>query len=482
MRQSDFFGQHPEYVGKVLEDFVRFIHSTHVKVRARSHHYFLRLTRDLKSHLGGIAERVIRAIDDLLVIRAEMPDEASADDLSSNEDSQSADALFSGQLQLFEAAGCIAAAPSVSPDVQAALAKSIIAPLSAGIAQDIDAARRGDERAVLQVHHLMMALGTLARGFSDWVPGNSRPPVDEAVSVEFTKASEALLTAISSAKSHMSIRSAARFAFARMIGVLGYRVLHLLPQWIDGLLAESSTKDEMATFLKLLDQIVFGFKTQISSILDTLFTPLLQRIFAGLSEPTTGTDDEIQLGELRREYLNFFLVMLNNDLESVLVSPTNQAIFDTVITSVEHFARDLNNSTDAKLAMAVFTKMSSVWGGPDIASPMQNTALPAPTLLGFDRFMLTRFSALTWQVMSGPDFNPREANANRVLGEIANLQQMILAKTGREYLSWLRDVELKGLGLQGPLVDEYLAALVTKESKAFKGFLVAYLQKARAGA
>ncbi len=73
-------------------------------------------------------------------------------------------------------------------------------------------------------------------------------------------------------------------------------------------------------FLRLLDQVVYGFKIEIFQILDTLLTPFLQRVFVGISEPITGTDDEIQLAELKRELLNFLLVILNNDLASVLVS------------------------------------------------------------------------------------------------------------------------------------------------------------------
>jgi exportin-T len=76
----------------------------------------------------------------------------------------------------------------------------------------------------------------------------------------------------------------------------------------------------MAMFLRVLDQVIYTFKAEIFGILDTLLTPLLQRVFATLAEPTTGTDDEIQLAELRREYLNFILIILNQDLGSVLVS------------------------------------------------------------------------------------------------------------------------------------------------------------------
>lgn len=463
----------------VLEHFVGFVHSSQVKVKARSHNYFLRLVRDLKPQLGGVAERAIQAIQDLMVIKAEVTDEGSNDDSSSSGDTESTDAVFNSQLHLFEAVGCMASATGVEQDAQARLAKATLDPLISGISGDMNAARQGDERALLQVHHLIMAAGTLARGFSDWVPGKSRPPVSEQVASEFTNASELILDALESLKVSSSVRSAARFTFSRMIGVLGYGVLQQLPRLIDGLLAESSTRDEMATFLKLLDQVIFGFKTQISPILDNLFTPLLQRIFQALSEATSGTDDEIQLGELRREYLNFLLMVLGNDLGSVMVSATNQGIFETIVSSVEHFARNVAGNPDARLAMAVLTKMSSVWGGPDIKNPSSNSSPSQPTLPGFDHFMLSRFSALTWQIMSAPTFNPKEVNANRSLAEIALLQQMILAKTGRQYLTWLKENELKKLGANDAMIDEYTRALITKDSKAFKAFIQAFLQRGR---
>lgn len=478
VKHTAYFEQHNQFVPDLLEQFVRFVHSTQIKVKARSHNYFLRLVRDLKSQLAPVAERAIRAIEDLLAIKAEVPDDESNDDSSSsNEGSQSADALFNSQLNLYEAIGCLASAPGIDGNVQANLAKSVLAPLTDGISSDIQAATRGDERASLQVHHLIMAAGTLARGFSDWVPGKSRAQVGSQVVESFSAAAGIILNALEAGKASMSIRSAARFAFSRMIGVLGYSALQQLPRWIDGLLAESSTKDEMATFLKLLDQVIFGFKTQISGILDNLFTPLLQRIFQGLSEPTNGTDDEIQLGELRREYLNFLLIVLGNDLDSVMVSTTNQGIFDTIISSVEHFARNTTNNPDARLAMAVLTKMTSVWGGPDIKDPTNNSSPPQPSLPGFDGFMLSRFSALTWQIMSASTFNPKEANANRELAEIAILQQLILAKTGQQYLKWTRDTELRNLGANDAMIDEYLHALITKDSKAFKVFLQSFLQR-----
>lgn len=320
VRYYQFFEQNPQLIPKVLENFVSLTHSNHVKVRSRSWYLFQRLVKHLRAQLGNVSYDIIQAVGDLLTIKAEVPD-TSEDDMSSDEEDQSADALFNSQLYLFEAIGCIASANTVSTENKQLYARTIMSPLFADMEQTLPQARSGDERAILQIHHIIMALGTLARGYSDWVPtaNNSTAPLTE-VADEFTKASEAILVALQSLNTSGSIRHAARFAFSRLISVLGSRLLQQLPSWIEGLLSLSSSMDEISTFLKVLAQVIFTFKTEIASILDTVTTPVLQRILTALAVTPSGTDDEIQLAELRREYLNFITVVLNQNLGSVLVS------------------------------------------------------------------------------------------------------------------------------------------------------------------
>ena len=328
VRYSTFFEANPHLIQRVLEHFVRLVHHDHVKVKARSWYLFHRFIKQTRQQLGNIAQTVIQALADLLPIKAELPEETSDnDDMSSDDNDDSASALFSSQLYLYEAIGCMCGIPAVPVESQVALVQSVMNPLYTDLQNHLGPARSGDERAVLQIHHLIMALGTLARGFSDWSPASTsasaRPPAQQ-VSEEFTRTAEAILVALESLNSSVEIRTAARFAFSRLVGVVGNRILPQLPRWIDGLLSQTSSKDEMAMFLRLLDQVVFGFKTEIFDILNTLLTPFLQRVIAGLSEPISGTDDEIQLSELKSRYLSFLLVILNNDLASVLVSEGRQ--------------------------------------------------------------------------------------------------------------------------------------------------------------
>lgn len=325
VRYYHFFDANPQYISATLERFVQFAHHEHLKVRTRSWYLFLRFVRHIRQHIGDIAQTIIQALSDLLPIKAEIPDEVSDNsDMSSEEDQQTPSARFDSQLYLYEAIGSICSARGVLVENQVAHIRTVITPLFSDLEVHLGPAKNGDELAVMQVHHLIMALGTLARGFSDWTPVHTSsaatPPANE-VSQEFSRTSEAILVALESVSVNSEvIRAAARFAFSRLVGVLGSGILPQLPRWIEGLLSRTSSKDEMALFMRLLDQVVFGFKSEIYNILDTILTPLLQRVFAGMAEPATGTDDEIQLAELKREYLCFLLVILNNNLEAVLVS------------------------------------------------------------------------------------------------------------------------------------------------------------------
>ncbi len=404
--------------------------------------------------------------------------------MSSEDFESSADTIFNSQLYLFEAVGCICGATSVPVDKQVQFSQSVMMPIFSDMERNLTVARSSEERAILQIHHDIMALGTLARGFSDWMPGSSsgnNAPAQE-VQVGFGRVSEATLVALESLKTSFSIRTAARFAFSRLVGVLGAQILPQLPRWIDGLLTETSSKDEVALFLRLLDQVIFGFKNDIYTFLDSLFTRLLQRVFSGLTDSVSGTDDEIQLAELKREYLNFLLVILNNDLGSVIVSSTNQPFFDTVVRTIEHFTKDSEDFPTAKMAFQVLAKMCVTWGGPDVIPAAGQTnghaPVPHPVLPGLDRFMITRFSPLCWALPATPSFNAKDAQARLVLGEAANLQKTIYSKTGQEYLSWLRDNELKSMGMNDEMITEYLSKLTGLDTKGFRAFFQAFVGRA----
>jgi exportin-T len=482
VRYSTFFEKHVEHIEPALKNFLALAHHPSSKVKARAWYLIQRLIRQLRAHMGNAAEAVVQSLQDLLVIKAELPGQDDGDEMSSDDDSN-ADSIFTSQLYLFEAVGCICGASTVSADQQVQYMQPTMQALFADIERNLEPARSGNELADLQVHHGIMALGTLARGFSEYNPGIAS---DSSVAEPSTQAKRAFeqvaqvtLVSLTSLKSSFQIRTAARFAFSRLVGMAGSSMMQQLPQWVDGLLTDDSSRDEMALFLRLLDQVIFGFKNDIFDFLDRLFSGLLQRVFAGISAATSGTDDEIELAELKREYLNFLLVILANDLGAVLVSSTNQPIFESVITSIEHLARDVEDFPTAKMAFLLLSKMCSVWGGPDIVSmtgqATAHTSGPQPVLPGFEQFMISRFSPLCWALPTNPAFNSKDAQARQALAEAASLQKAIYSKTGQQYLTWLRDNELRTMGMNENLINDYLEKLATMDLKAFKSFVVKFV-------
>jgi exportin-T len=485
VRYCSFFENQTNYIPRVLEHFVRLVHHNHIRVRTRSWYLFHRYVKHLRAHVGNVAETVIESISDLLPIKAEVPNENSTDDdMSSDESDHSADAAFNGQLYLFEAIGCISSTSTTPVEKQVLFVRTIMNPLFSEIERNLTPAKSGDAQALLQIHHVIMALGTLAQGFSDWKLGTAPSPHHgKEVSEEFGRAAEAILIALESLKTSFDIRAAARASFSRLLGVLGISMLPLLPRWIDGLLSQSSSKDEMAVFLRLLDQVVFGFKKDIYNVLDSLLTPLLQMVFAGLAEPVTGTDDEIQLAELRREYLTFVQIILNNDLGSVLVSDCNQGFFDALITSVTGLAKTVTNGTGnlaaSRLAFSVITRMTDFWGGPNIATlskqSISSTLPPSPTIPGFERFIIERFHPICWEVLREPQFRPAvDAQAKQVLNEIAGLEQAIYLKTGDMFLQHLQSSFFPAMGVDG---TDFIKSMTTSaDRKGLAGYLQLFLR------
>lgn len=476
VRYHSFFEKHPEYIQPVLTNFLRMAHSTNARVRLRSWYLLQRFVRQQRHNVGPVADALVPNLQDLLVINAELPRRNEEED----SEEESSDNTFSSQLSLFETIGCIISTSNVPADKQIQYAQVVMQPIFTDIQKNLGIAS-SSKQACLQVHHDIMALGNIARGYFEWHGTNTfqaATNIPNAIKEAFSQVSEVTLVALESLKSSFEIRTAARFTFSRLLGMVGQQMLQQLPRWVNGLITESSSRDEMAHVLRLLDQVTFGFKNDVFDFLDASFGDILQRVWAGISVSATGTDDEVELNELKREYLNFLLVILGNGLGGVLVSTTNQPHFETVIESIEHFTKDISDPTTAKMAFQLLARMCMVWGGPDV---VPNQILPDITqpgqqeLPGFKQFMTSRFSPLCWAMPSNPNFNPKDGQSRQVLMEAAALQKVIYAKNGQDYISYMQNTELPSLGLQGTMMADFFVKLMNMDVKAWKSWFAKFV-------
>jgi exportin-T len=502
VRYSSWFDTNQSAIPTALEAFVIFCHNEQAKVRSRAWYLFQRFVRSVRGMIGDIAETLVQSVSDLLRINAVATEEASGD----NEDDRSSigdekDTFFESQLSLFEAIGCIASPSTLPVDKQVLIVRSITEPIMSDLQQHIEPAKTGNEQALAQVHHDIMALGSIAHGFTDWMPNvKAKDPPPAEVAEVFVRAGQAVLLALSNLSFSQAIRQSSRYSFARLLGGMGTQMFPQLPAWMDGLLSSSISKQESSYFLRLLGQVIFAFKQDIFAILDTVLGPLLSRTVTRLAEPSSGTDDQLQQAELQREFVSFILICFTNDVGQVFVStsmspspsyplpstlltpiPANQPSFGEVINVLENY---VNQKIDniSKLAMSVFTHMVSTYGGPDIGimntpngapppnSPTDGLA-PAPLIAGFDHFVLNRFLNLTW--ITG--INIRNPNGRALVQEGAALQQEIYKKTGQQAIERIR-ANLNYLGL-APSDQEVYFTKLRSDSKLWKDFYVTFVDK-----
>ncbi|KAK9238514.1 armadillo-type protein [Lipomyces kononenkoae] len=356
VKNSKFFETHPQIVPQILDMFVSNIgvHSSYVQVQVRAWYLFYRFIKLCKNLMGDIAETALNAIGDLLVIDAEVPQKNDGDSDMSADGTDSG--TFDGRLYLFEASGILISVEAVPDEKQLHLLKHVVSPIFSDMESCLSRPTEGAQQA-LQIHHDIMAIGTFARGIND-----GGKAITDPVREQFLLASRAILVSLETLSGMEIIREASRFAFARMVPILGPQILPEIAVLVSRLLSESSAS-ELIDFMSFLGQLIHNFKGQsgILEMLDQLLTPLLSRVFYSLSISANGsTDEEIQQSDIKKAYLNFMMGLLNNGMEAVLASDRNRQILESVIQSVAHYTSTSSDAAIKKMGSSIYNRLQAV--------------------------------------------------------------------------------------------------------------------------
>ena len=362
------------------------------------------------------------------------------------------------------------------PNDQVVLLKAISEPLSEQMRQAVQAYQRNpsDLTSVLQVHHLMLALSSLSKGFPDLNP-NSTSAEPQWVSV-FKTITEQVLVSVSSMNQFSVVREAARGAFARMVTTCGKAVLPYIPGLIDALLSEV-TSQELVDFVNFLSLVVNKYKDHVKSIVDQLFLILVERIFYFLNQGVSGTDDAVEKSELQKAYMNLLSSMVQSGMEGVFVSDKNAAQLETLLQSVVFYSTN-SDAACQRTAFSVLHRLVGAWAGSpnDTANSTNTSALP-----GFERFIYETLIGLIFEAPAKENFDFRDAQSQIVLGEIATLAKTIYAKRGQEMINYLLQVYLPGINCPAELAGDFAQNLKTLDAKAFKRYLEGFIGKSRGG-
>lgn len=217
---------------------------------------------------------LLEGIRDLLVIQIELPelDDPEQQDLLT--EAVNNPGMFDSQLYMFETAGILINVLFRSKEQQTPLLLSVVKPLLDDLSVNLQTTTKGtqDVMPIIKVHHIIMALGNIAKGFPDWpspVPEEwIGPPLDV-----FGQVGQAILVCLGAMNVFKVVRDAVsllwhrlssvfrtqvylqtRFAFARIIATTGPNVTHFIPPLMVNLLAhfEPSELVDFMNFIGLL--------------------------------------------------------------------------------------------------------------------------------------------------------------------------------------------------------------------------------------
>ncbi|KAF9428077.1 pre-tRNA nuclear export protein [Podila epigama] len=520
-RYSNFFEVRPDCIPDVLEAFVdaRGLHHPIVSNRTRAWYLFWRFVKELKGKLNPYVETVLSNIQDLLTVEATLPPTLGHDfDLSTYKDT-----LFETKTYVFEAVGLLISHESIPAQQQFEYLSVVVNPFLAEIQKSLEACRAIDPRSngtiisgetvvagtprhqdlerVWTLHHRLMALGSIAKGFPDVLakktPGGALAAAAAGSAGPcgpiFQQVAEMSLVALEILSRFQVIRSAARFTFGRLINCLGQDIQPYLPTLITGLVQEC-TIGELVDFLPFLGQVAHKFKTTISEILIGLLYPLVEKVFLYMNRVPNGTDEAVALVELRKSYLAFLMGLFSSELEDVLIAGSNGTYLFTILQSVLHFAKDLSDVPVCRMAWGFFLKAVNSWGaqGKTPGSPAANGSgveanggnvvnakggrLEAP---GFRQFMYEHILRNTFEVPMQAKFDLQDGQSMLVLGEISGLQKAMYLKQGQELVNYLSQVFLPSMNCPPEIAQEYVQALQQLDAKQFKKYFQTFIQKSR---
>ena len=186
-------------------------------VRARVFYLFHRFIKDGKNGIPPeIALSLIGGIRDLLTIQVELPELEDPDQQDLLTEAIKNPGIFESQLYMFEAVGTLVNILYRNPEEQVSLLQAIVKPLLDELSINLQSSTKGtrDVLAIVRLHHIIMALGNIAKGFPDYpspVPeGYIGPPLDV-----FRQVAQAILVCLGA----MNVFKAVRDAVSKQLSI-----------------------------------------------------------------------------------------------------------------------------------------------------------------------------------------------------------------------------------------------------------------------
>lgn len=468
-RYGDFFKVRKECIIPTLEAMVdnRGLHHSDSAVQSRVFYLFQRFIRESKSEVPTpLALTLLQGVQDLLVPKIDLPELDNPEEQDLMTEAIANQGFFDAQLYLFETVGLLVSLFSKERDQQAALLHSVLDPLLGQLRGALAAPAKNaqDVLPILTIHHVMMALGNIAKGFPEY----PTPPPEGYVlpPAEFQEVANAILLSLEAMNTFKPVRDAARFAFARILATTGPTTAHLIPRLMANLLAHFEPS-ELADFMNFIALLIHKLQQDFAEVLDQLIGPLNAHISAVLSQPVTGTDDQLTHVDTKKAYLTLLNGIMSAKLHGVFLSERNKDAFEALLTSMEQVAEDISDPASQKAAFTFLGRCISIWGSPTDGLP------------GFERFIFERLIPSAFKVPASPQFNVKDGQMLVVLHEIANFLQITLKTRGQDAYDFLLNVFLPSQGWPADAANDFCTKLKDLDLKSFRKYFADMVRASR---
>ncbi|EKM58374.1 uncharacterized protein PHACADRAFT_117257 [Phanerochaete carnosa HHB-10118-sp] len=478
-RYGDFFKVRKDCIVPALQSMVgpRGLHNPESRLRSRVFYLFHRFIKEDRNEISvDLAGTLIQSIRDLLTIQVELPElESPEQDLL--EEAIKNPGIFDAQLYLFETVGTLVSLFHKTPEQRTTLLSSIVTPLLDELSRDLLAAKGSKEPlAILKVHHNIMALGNIAKGFPDYpspVPeGYLLPPVNI-----FTQIAQAVLVCLESLSTYRAIRDATRNAFTRILATTGPNITQLVPPLMANLLTHFEPT-ELIDFMTFIGLLMHRLQRDLFDVLDQLIGPLGVHINGLLAQPVTGTDDQVAHSDTRKAYLTLLNNVMTSQLHGIFTSERNGAQLEGLFTSMQRFAEDVNDPASQRAAFQFLGRCVLAWLEPIPGANGQANGR-SQALPGFEQYVYERLIPSAFSVLASPQFNIKDGQMLVVLHEICNFLSAVSKARGQESFDFFTQVFLPAQGWPPGAAQEFATKLRELDSKTFKKYLADTIRASR---
>lgn len=483
-RYGDFFKVRKECIMPTLAAMVdaRGLHSPDTGIQKRAFYLFHRFIKEDRNEISSeLAGNLIERLRDLLSIKVELPEVEDGEQVDMLMEAVNTPGLFEAQLYLFESMGTLISLYWKSPEHSSALLLSVIEPLLEELSQSLQVVKGPEDIIpILKIHHIIMALGNIAKGFPDYpspLPeGYILPPMDV-----FSRIAHAIIVSLGAMNVFRIVRDATRFAFARILATTGPNVTSLIPPLMSNLLAHFETT-ELIDFMNFIGLLMHKLQQDLAEVLDELIGPLNTYIAGLLSQPVSGTDDQVTHMDTKRAYLNLLNNIMSSKLHDVLISERNKGQLESLLTSMQRLIEDFSDPTSQKAAFQFLGRCITTWAcSPSSVAQNGDAHPPSEILPWLERFLYDQLIPSTFAILSSPQFNLKDGQMLVVLQEICNFLQAISKARGQESLDFLVNRFLPAQNWPQEAALEFTAKLRDLDNKSFKRYLQDFVRASRAG-